>query len=621
MRAGPSATADAAPPGDTQHRSQIDAGSGAASSGRTQGRSFAGAELIAALLVCVALAGLSVDRRAPGIASRPPMSLIILPFQNLSGNAADDYLADGITDDITSDMSRIPGMFVVARTTALSLKGKPMDPRHIGEDLGVRYLLEGSVRKIEETVRVNAHLIDAETGQDIRADRFDQPLRDLNTGQDAIVRRIGTALNIQIVDIEAARSQRERPTNPDAFDLVLRARSIWGHPMAPREEAEKIALYEQALRLDPGSVLAMAGLAYALIESNRRGDDLRRAAKLLADAAEISPDSEQVLGDTGYLDHVQGRSAKAVANFERVLEINPNSHLAYNAMGAALIRLGRSEDAIPAFEKANRLDPAGPYAFSRYNHLAFACLMLGRNEETILWERRALAAHPGLRPDWRANWTLHIAAAEARLSRLDAARQAVAEANSIWPYLTARGLADFDLSNTVFAQQFRRYVDAVRLAGERDHAEEDADFGVAPDDGLHDDLAGLTPMTAPGAATIRTAELQRLLTQDQPLLIDSLANSWGRSIQGAVGLKDAGSGGNYTDGIQDRLRQKVRDLTGGDATRPIVAVGWNSERFDGRNLALRLAALGYTRVYWYRGGREAWEVQGLPENDITPQAW
>jgi adenylate cyclase len=550
----------------------------------------------------------------------PPLSIAILPFNNISGDTAEDYIADGIADDITSDLSRTRGMFVLARSAAFSLKGTSIDPQRIGKQLGVRYLLEGSVRKIDDTARVNARLVDANSGQDIWADRFDQPLKDLGAGQDAIVRRIGTALNIQLVDVESARSKRERPTDPAAFDLILRARSILLHPKGLSEQNEAIALLEQALQLDPNSVRAMADLAFLLLDRFRDGIDFQRATELLAQATAISPDDEGVLSFTGVLYQFQGKDAEALTKFERLLEINPNLPMAYNNMGQTLIKLGRSEEAIAAFEEANRLDPGGSYAFQRYNNLAFASLLLGHNEEAIVWERRALAANPNLRPDRRAFRTLYIAAAEIRLGHRDEAHRLVTEANSIWPYITVRQFFPKDFSSPLYVEQIGHLVESIRLAGERDHADEDADFGVTPDDGLHQEITGLTPTTAPGVTTIRTTDLLELLERTRPLIIDPMYSPV-RSIPGAVGLFGAGSGGNYTDATQDRLRQKVRELTGGDYTRPIVAVGWNVERFNGRNLALRLKALGYSQVYWYRGGREAWEVQGLTEAEMTPQKW
>ena len=173
----------------------------------------------------------------------------------------------------------------------------------------------------------------------------------------------------------------------------------------------------------------------------------------------------------------------------------------------------------------------------------------------------------------------------------------------------------------MYAGQLESYQAALRLAGLRDHAEEAADFDVPEDANLRHDYAGLTPITARGATTIHTAELEQLLSERKPIVIDPLLYSWGRSIPGVVGLQNAGRGDSTSDALQDRLRKKMQVLTKGDLSTPIVAVGWNSERFDGRNLALRLVALGYINVYWYRGGREAWEVAGLPETAVEVQEW
>jgi adenylate cyclase len=583
-------------------------------------RSLGGAVALT-LLVVILFAPLVWHRTRTVIrtAERPRLSLVIMSFENLSGNPADDYLADSVTDEVTSDLSRVPNMFVIARTSAENYRGGSDDPITIGQQLGVRYLVKGSVRKLDDTVRVNAQLIATETGQYLWTDRFEQKLNALSSGQEEIVLRIGRTLNVALIGIESARSKREHPANPDAFDLILRARSIWGHPMGPQEEAEKLALFEQALQLDPTSIGAMTGIAYSLIESNRHGNDIERAARLLADAAAINPDDELVLADTGSLLRLQHRCTESISAFQRVLSGNPNSHWAYNEIGACLTALGRAEEAIPMIERANRLDPRGAYAWSRYQHIGWAMLMLGRDEEAISWTQRALAANPNVRPDWRAQYTLHIAASQARLGHLDEAHRLVAEANLIWPYDTARSHFPDYLANSESAAQIERFQTALRLAGERDHADENADFGVASDDKLHENLAGPTPTTVPGATTIRTDQLERFLTDRKPIVIDPMQYWWGRSIPGAVGLKNVGS--SFAGEMQDRLRRKMWELTSGDLDKPIVALGWNSERFDGCNLALRLVALGYTEVYWYRGGREAWEVNGLPEVKLTATDW
>jgi hypothetical protein len=208
-----------------------------------------------------------------------------------------------------------------------------------------------------------------------------------------------------------------------------------------------------------------------------------------------------------------------------------------------------------------------------------------------------------------------LAAAYARLGRLDEAHRAIAEVKRLQPYFTVRSTWIGSL------EQSERYRAALRLAGLRDHAEEDADFGVPADGHLHDRIRGLTPTTAPGAATIRTAELRRLLDDRKPIVIDTQWLPTGQSIPGAYAVRDAGLGGGMSDAMQDHLRKKVFEFTKGDFATPVVAVGWNSEAFDGYNLTLRLVALGYTNVYWYRSGVEAWQVAGLPETEVHVQDW
>ena len=176
---------------------------------------------------------------APALCEAPRLSLVVLPFQNRSGDQQQGYLADGITEDLTTDMSHLPGAFVIARGSAYSYQGKTMDVRQIGQELGVRYVLEGGVRRLGDRLRVNAQLSSAETGTQLWADRFDRPLRDLGAMQDEIVARLRSVLNVKLIDFEGGRSARERPENPDAYDLILRARSLHHQP-ATRERNQTI---------------------------------------------------------------------------------------------------------------------------------------------------------------------------------------------------------------------------------------------------------------------------------------------------------------------------------------------------------------------------------------------
>ena len=556
----------------------------------------------------------------------PRLSLVVLPFQNAGSDPADNYLADAITDDLTSDLSHIPSAKVIARSSARTYRGKPADARQVGHELDVRYVLNGSVRRVGSALRVNAELASAETGAQIWSDRFDEDLKDLNAGQREIVVRIKGALGISMLDHESARSARERPTNPDAFDLVLRARSIWENQPYTRERGiAAVSLYERALALDPSSVPAMLGVAMVLLEQVNDGhdnaDSLTRAETLIGQASALDPNGESVLAANVFLLRTKERWADLTYAAQKLIDTYPNNVFGYHQLANAKLFSGKADEAAALWEAALRLAPRDPFVSLRYQKIAYAMVLLGRGPEAIVWAQRYLAAQPDGDPSERSFGHLAIAAAEAWSGNQAEAHRAVAEANRIWPFNTVRSWRLRDPSNPVLVAQIRRYREGLRLAELRDHADEAADFGVAPRAGLQTILAGPTPTAAAGATTLHTPELAAMLAEQQPIVLDTVSNFSGQSLPGAIGLRRAGLGGSFSDRTQDRLRRKMQQLTGGDLARPIVAVGWNAERFDGHNLALRLAALGYTRVFWYRGGREAWEVAGLPESELAIQDW
>ncbi len=560
--------------------------------------------------------------------TRSRLSLVVLPFENLSDDRSEDYLADAITDDVTTDLSRVPGMFVIARESAFTFQGKAVDVRKIGKELGVRYVVEGSVRRQGDALRVNAQLVDSETGAQLWADRFDQPLKDLNTGQEDIVRRIGQTLNVALWDVESARSRRERPTNPDAFDLIIRARSLRNGLRSRQQNEQALALYERALELDPASVQAKLGIARILIDRNLEAlgqwtaaDDVARAGTLIAEAQLVQPTSEDVLIAAAELAQAQERWTDLIFAAQRVIDLYPNRAEGYELLGMAKRLVGSLEEAIQLYEKSVRLDPREPNMFLRCSCMAYALLLVGRYEEAIRWFERSLAANPKASNASRGARYSAIAAAYVLSGRLDEGQAAMHVAEQLSPYMTARMSSPENPRNSVEVAQKLRIADAWRQLGMPDHAVEDADFGVQDVDTVRRDLAGPTPTEITGARTIRTSDLVTLLGDRRPIVIDTALYSWGRSIPGAIGLKNAGLGGNYLDKAQEQLRRKMQELTKGDPSVPIVTVGFNSLRFDGRNLALRLVALGYKHVYWYRGGREAWEVAGLPETALDVQGW
>jgi tetratricopeptide (TPR) repeat protein len=390
---------------------------------------------------------------------------------------------------------------------------------------------------------------------------------------------------------------------------------------------EALSLYEQALRLDPSSVLALTGAAAMLLDLQLTSDGWRsfearrRVEALLARARDIAPASEEYRGVYAYwLSGEDGGCRQSMVALRSMIETYANPYYGYGLLGGCLVKMGRSEEAIPLMEKAIRLNPFGPGLHTRLSVIGEAHLFLGHDDEAIQWLERTLSANQDQRDNHPGGTKRKLAAAYARAGTDGEARRVLVLANKDWPFDTVRGHWPDD-PNRVFAAQVRAYQEGLRRAGERDHADEDADFGLPADADLRADYAGRTPATAPGTTTIRTADLPHFLAERKPLVIDPLLYFWGRSLPGAIGLRYAGIGGALTDEAQERLGRAMSGLTGGDLAKPIVAVGWNSERFDGRNLALRLVALGYTNVVWYRGGREAWEVANLPETELVPRDW
>jgi TolB-like protein len=276
-------------------------------------------------------------------ASDPPprLSLVVLPFQNLGTDEKDDYLADAITDDLTTDLSHISGAWVIARESAYTYKGKATDVRQIGRELGVRYVLEGSARRIGDTLRVNVQLVSAETGAHLWSDRFDEEISQLAAGQQQIIARMRDTIGFSLDEIESARSLRERPTNPDAFDLILRARSLRLLPPSLKGDKEIQALYERALALDPLSVPALVGVAFYLLETPPDlafPQRMQRAERLLAQARSMAPSSLMVLNTYVYWLRRAGRCQEVIETAERAIQIDSKRIRTYTGVYNELAR-------------------------------------------------------------------------------------------------------------------------------------------------------------------------------------------------------------------------------------------------------------------------------------------
>ena len=346
----------------------------------------------------------------PSIAKAPRLSLVVLPFAYLGGNMNDAYLADAITEDLTTDLSRLAGTLVIASHSAATYKGKPVDIKRIGEELGVRYAVEGSVRKLDDMLRVSVQLVSTETNTHIWAGRFDQNVKDLADGQEEIVSRLRAVLDVQVFDAESTRSVQERRDNPDVFDLLLRARSVRSDRNVPQALAQQCVLYEQALQLDPLSVSAMCGLSavlidrYVITEYPDRGDEslIERATTLVSTATAIEPNSERAMHRQGALLRAKGHWVEAISIFQRLVELFPNSPSAYRLLGFLKLAVGEGDEAILMLQRSIRVDPLSPWNRHSYARIGISHLLLGRDEASVEWQRRALALGTMAPPLWRA---------------------------------------------------------------------------------------------------------------------------------------------------------------------------------------------------------------------------
>jgi adenylate cyclase len=341
----------------------------------------------------------SVAAKTPAEAAR--LSIVVLPFANLSGDPGQDYLVDSLTDELTTSLARIHGTFVIARNTAMTLKGKSVDATAIGKDLGVRYVLEGSVQPSGDQMRVNAQLIDAGSGAHLWAEQFDTPRADLLQTQDAIVAHLAHAIDFQLTEAEAARIKRTPAANRDAEDLALQCNAgYWKAGAIGKEADAAFALCEQALAIDPDNVRALVGLAFKLwlpaalgLSSDPKGD-LERADQFDTKALALDPGLAWAHGTKGWILQNQRRPEESVPEFERALALDPSGADAYSGLGVDYLALGRFDQSIEALDKAIRASPSDPSLTYYYGNKAWANFGLKRYDEAIALARRALAINP-----------------------------------------------------------------------------------------------------------------------------------------------------------------------------------------------------------------------------------
>jgi adenylate cyclase len=338
-----------------------------------------------------------------GIPDKPPLqlpdkpSIAVLPFDNLSGDPKQEYLSDGISENIISALSKISKMFVIARNSTFTYKGKPVKVQQVSRELGVRYVLEGSVQKAGNQLRVTAQLVDATTGNHIWSERYDRELKDIFALQDDITKKIITALQVKLTEGEQARTASKGTDNLDAYLKCLQA---WETLRHFNRESNALAkqLAEEVVALDPEYPLAYRVLSAAhqmdiwLGMSKSPKQSLTKAIELLQKAIALDDTYAEAFGDLGFLLSMKEQHDKAVATAERGVALNPSAADAHMKLGHTLRFAGRYEESIPEYKTAIRLNPIPPnnYMFG----LGKSYAMTGQYEEAIKWGKKAVLQKP-----------------------------------------------------------------------------------------------------------------------------------------------------------------------------------------------------------------------------------
>src|SRR5437660_5090060 len=429
---------------------------------------------LAALLVLLAAGGawwvssrLFPGQRADGTQA-PRLSIVVLPFTNLSGDPNQDYFADGVTEDLTTDLSRLAGSFVISRNTAFTFKGKAVDARQIGRELGVRYVLEGSVRRTGRTVRVNAQLIDAGSGAHLWAEQMDVDQGTLATLQDnfGIANRLARTLSVELVNVEGRRAQR---TDPDAVDLTMRGWSALNGGPNKEDVQKSVALFEDALRIDPENSQARVGLAQALTMIYRNRWD-PEPAKVLARADEAATRAIAAAPNYAHAHYVKAevlglsnRFDAALATYDRAIALDRNHAAAYVGRARNLNVIGRAAEALAPVERAIRLSPRDPELYVWYFVLCHANTHLARDAQAIDWCLKSIATGKTYYFAY-----VDLASAYAWRGQQAEAAAAVAELLKLRPGFTVQTLVQEGSGtsdNPAFRKEFQRIVEETRKDG------------------------------------------------------------------------------------------------------------------------------------------------------------
>jgi adenylate cyclase len=399
----------------------------------------------------------------------PRLSLVVLPFANLNNDPEQDYFADGITTDLTTDLAQMPGAFVIGRGTAFTYKNKQIDFMTLGKDLGIRWAVQGAVRRNGDQIRVNVSLTDLPSGRDVWSDRFDGDRTNVAALQDQITARLARSLNIELIQAESRRTDRSR--NPDAMDFSMRGWATFYETQSKAKIALAKELFDSALRLDPDNVGAMVGKAQCLAVYVNNGwsasvvEDKKQAIDLIDRVLSKSSASAMAHVTKGNI-LILGHPEEALAEYDAALEIDPNLPTANGTKAITLIVSGRAREAFSPAQLALRLSPRDPSAFLWRYWLCHAHLHLHEYGEAIEECRRSVNLN-------NLHWYTYVdlASAYGATGQLEQARQALTELNKVRPNFTVQAygrLAYAFSTNLQFRRELDDILDGLRKAGMRE---------------------------------------------------------------------------------------------------------------------------------------------------------
>jgi TolB-like protein len=408
--------------------------------------------------------GRNETRPAPALNLPDKPSIAVLPFQNLSGDPEQEYFADGIVEDIITALSRMRWLFVIGRNSSFTFKGRPVDLKQAGRELGVRYIVEGGVRRAANRVRITTQLIDATTGTHIWADRFDGTLDDIFDMQDQVATSVVGAIARRLEQAEIERSKRKPTENLDAYDLFLRGMASF-YQRTTEANSEALDLFYRAIQLDPNfaSAYGMASWCFTWRKINGwmtdRAKEVTEGTRLARRAVELNNDDAVALARSGHtLAHLTGDVDSGITFVDRALMLNPNLAAAWFLSGWLRAFRGEPDVAIEHFAHAMRLSPLDPEMFRMHAGTAFAHLLAGRFNDASSWAEKALSDLPTFLPAVSI-----IAASHALAGRMEEAHRAMQHFRQLYPALRVSGLKNWMPLRR--AEDLARFEDGLRKAG------------------------------------------------------------------------------------------------------------------------------------------------------------